>query len=39
MKRLVRIALKARAAGIYLVLGASSVSELKKKLRRPFWPF
>jgi hypothetical protein len=29
----VRIALKARAVGVYLVLGASSVSELKKKLR------
>ena len=27
------IALKARAVSIYLVLGASSVSELKKKLR------
>ena len=30
----VRIALKARAVSIYLVLGASSVSELKAKLRR-----
>ena len=30
----VRIALKARAVGIYLVLGASSVSELRAKLRR-----
>jgi hypothetical protein len=33
MERLVRIALKARAVGIYLVLGASSVSELRAKLR------
>jgi DNA segregation ATPase FtsK/SpoIIIE-like protein len=35
MERLVRIALKARAIAVYLVLGASSISELKKKLR-PF---
>jgi hypothetical protein len=38
MERLVRIALNVRAVTVYAVLGASSVSELRAKLR-PFRPF